>query len=102
MNIFPAIDLYGGKAVRLFKGDYENMTVFSDNPEEVALDFAKKGAKFIHIVDLEGAKTGETHNLDTIKAIIDTANLFCEVGGGIRSMETIEKYLSIGADRVIF
>ncbi|MBR4723642.1 MAG: 1-(5-phosphoribosyl)-5-[Clostridia bacterium] len=101
MNIFPAIDLYGGKAVRLFKGDYENMTVFSDNPEEVALDFAKKGAKFIHIVDLEGAKTGETHNLDTIKAIIDTANLFCEVGGGIRSMETIEKYLSIGADRVI-
>lgn len=101
MNIFPAIDLYGGKAVRLFKGDYENMTVFSDNPKEVALDFAKKGAKFIHIVDLEGAKTGETHNLDTIKAIIDTANLFCEVGGGIRSMETIEKYLSIGADRVI-
>ena len=101
MNIFPAIDLYGGKAVRLFKGDYDNMTVFSDNPDEVALDFAKKGAKFIHIVDLEGAKTGETHNLDTIKSIINTSNLFCEVGGGIRYMETVEKYISIGVDRVI-
>lgn len=101
MNIFPAIDLYAGKAVRLFKGDYANMTVYSDNPKEVALDFVKKGAKFIHIVDLEGAKTGEACNIDTIKSIVNTANLFCEVGGGIRTMETIEKYISIGADRVI-
>jgi phosphoribosylformimino-5-aminoimidazole carboxamide ribotide isomerase len=101
MNIFPAIDLYSGKAVRLFKGDYDKKTVYSDNPKEVALDFVKKGAKFIHIVDLEGAKSGEARNLDTIKSIITASNLFCEVGGGIRTMETLEKYISIGADRII-
>ncbi|MCR4719552.1 MAG: 1-(5-phosphoribosyl)-5-[(5-phosphoribosylamino)methylideneamino]imidazole-4-carboxamide isomerase [Firmicutes bacterium] len=101
MNIFPAIDLYSGKAVRLFKGDYDNMTVFNDNPQEVALDFVKKGAKFIHIVDLEGAKTGEVRNLGAIEKILNTADLFAEIGGGIRSMETIEKYISVGANRII-
>ena len=101
MNIFPAIDLFGGKAVRLFKGDYAQMTVYNENPVEVALDFKSKGAKFIHIVDLEGAKTGETPNIETIKRIIDATDMFVEVGGGIRSMEVIEKYLSIGVQRVI-
>ena len=101
MLIYPAIDLYGGKAVRLYKGDYAQMTVYSDNPVEVARDFAAKGAKWIHLVDLEGAKSGTTPNLDTILAIKQATGLSCEVGGGIRSMETIETYLSAGIDRVI-
>jgi len=101
MYIFPAIDLYEGKAVRLLKGDYNNMTVYSDNPAKFAIDFEKQGAKHIHIVDLEGAKLGTTPNLNTIKDIIEKSDLFTEVGGGIRSMETVEKYLSIGVDRVI-
>ena len=101
MLIYPAIDLYGGKAVRLYKGDYAQMTVYSDNPGEVARDFAAKGATWIHLVDLEGAKSGTTPNLDTILAIKQATGLCCEVGGGIRSMETIEAYLSAGIDRVI-
>lgn len=101
MNIFPAIDLFGGKAVRLFKGDYAQMTVYNENPVEVALDFKSKGAKFIHIVDLEGAKTGETPNIDTIKRIIDATDMFVEVGGGIRSMEVVERYANAGVDRLI-
>lgn len=101
MNIFPAIDLFDHKAVRLFKGDYNQMTIYSENPSEIALDFKNQGAKFIHIVDLEGAKSGETPNLDTVKKIIDESGLFAEIGGGIRSMEVIDKYISIGAGRVI-
>ena len=101
MNIFPAIDLFQGKAVRLYKGDYAQMTVYSENPPEIARDFLNKGAKFIHLVDLEGAKSGKPENLETIKKIIETGDLFVEVGGGIRSMETIEAYLSIGVNRVI-
>ena len=101
MNIFPAIDLYEGKAVRLFKGDYSQMTVYSDNPVEIALDFKRRGASFIHIVDLEGAKTGETPNLEVIRKIRAATDMFIEVGGGIRSIEVIEKYLGIGVDRVI-
>lgn len=101
MNIFPAIDLYQGKAVRLFKGDYAQMTVYSENPVEVARDFRNKGAKYIHLVDLEGAKSGKPENLDTIRQIVDTAGLFVEVGGGIRSMKTVETYLSSGVNRVI-
>ncbi len=101
MKIFPAIDLYQGKAVRLFKGDYNQMTVYSDNPAEIALDFKAQGAKCLHLVDLEGAKTGGTPNLEKIKEIILASNLFTEVGGGIRSMEVIDKYLSIGVSRVI-
>lgn len=101
MNIFPAIDLYGGKAVRLFKGDYEQMTVYSENPVEVALDFQGCGAKFLHLVDLEGAKTGLTPNLEVVKTIVDNTRLFTEIGGGIRSIETVERYLNIGVDRVI-
>ncbi len=101
MNIFPAIDLFDGKAVRLLKGDYENMTVYSDNPAEIAADFEKKGAEFIHIVDLEGAKSGKVCNLATIKKIIETTKLFSEVGGGIRTLETIDAYIKAGVDRVI-
>ena len=101
MNLFPAIDLYGGKAVRLYKGNYDEMTVYNDDPVAVAKDFEACGAKYIHLVDLEGARTGETPNLDMIRRIVSETNLFAEVGGGIRSMETIEKYVSAGVKRVI-
>ena len=101
MLIYPAIDLYGGKAVRLYKGDYAQMTVYNDNPVAVAKDFAAAGATRIHLVDLEGAKSGTTPNFETVKAIKEATGLFCEIGGGIRSMETIDRYLSAGIDRVI-
>ena len=101
MNIFPAIDLVMGKAVRLFKGDYDQMTVYSDNPLEVARDFESKGAEYIHIVDLEGAKDGTTPNIETVQKIAENTNLFTEIGGGIRNIETVEKYLNSGVDRVI-
>lgn len=101
MLIYPAIDLYQGKAVRLYKGDYAKMTVYSDNPTEIAGDFKSLGAKRIHLVDLEGAKSGTTPNFSTVCSIKKATGLFCEIGGGIRSMEVIEKYLSAGIDRVI-
>lgn len=101
MIIFPAIDLYEGKAVRLYKGDYAQKTVYSANPVSVAKDFASCGATHIHIVDLEGAKTGETPNFDLILKIKSASGLFSEVGGGIRDEKTVEKYLSAGIDRVI-
>ena len=101
MNIFPAIDLFDKKAVRLFKGDYAQMTVYSDNPPEIACDFANQGAKHIHIVDLEGAKDGTTPNISVIEAIRKSTDLFIEIGGGIRNMETVDRYVSIGVDRVI-
>ncbi len=101
MLIFPAIDLYGGKAVRLLHGDYNKMTVYSDNPPSLAKDFALKGATCLHLVDLEGARDGTTPNLETIKKIIADSGLFTEVGGGIRNMETVDTYLSAGINRVI-
>lgn len=101
MIIFPAIDLFGGSAVRLYKGDYAQMTVYSINPISVANDFLRHGAKHIHIVDLEGAKTGGTPNIETVKKIIEYTGLFAEVGGGIRSMEIIERYAQAGVDRII-
>ena len=101
MLIYPAIDLYGGKAVRLYKGNYAEMTVYNENPLLVAKDFEKCGATCIHLVDLEGAKDGTTPNLETVKNIIENTNLFTELGGGIRNMETVDKYISIGLDRVI-
>ena len=101
MKLFPAIDLYDGKAVRLYKGDYDNMTVYSENPIEIARDFEKKGAKYIHIVDLEGAKDGTTPNLNIVKQIANETSLFSEIGGGIRSIETVKAYLDNGVDRVI-
>ena len=101
MIIFPAIDIVAGKAVRLFKGDYNQMTVYSDNPASVALDFEKNGAGYIHVVDLEGAKNGDTPNFETVLDIKNQSGLFCEIGGGIRSIETVAKYLDAGIDRVI-
>ena len=101
MHIFPAIDLYDGKAVRLLKGDYQKMTVYSENPLEIAKDFENSGAEFLHIVDLEGAKTGETPNINTIERIVKNTSLFTEVGGGIRRLETVKKYSDIGVKRVI-
>lgn len=101
MKLFPAIDLYDGKAVRLFKGDYDKMTVYSENPIEIARDFETKGCKYIHMVDLEGAKDGTTPNLNIVKQIANETSLFTEIGGGIRSMETVDAYLENGVDRVI-
>ncbi len=101
MLIFPAIDLYEGKAVRLFKGDYNEMTVYSQNPLEVAKKFEELGAVCLHLVDLEGARDGSTPNLSVIKNITAQTRLFTEVGGGIRDMKTVETYLLAGVDRVI-
>ncbi len=101
MFIFPAIDLFEGKAVRLYKGDYAQMTVYNENPLAVARDFAAAGATHLHVVDLEGAKSGETPNLNTVAALAAESGLFTEVGGGIRSMEVVDRYLSAGVDRVI-
>ena len=101
MIIFPAIDLYDKKAVRLYKGDYQNMTVYSENPIEIARDFELTGATHIHMVDLEGAKDGTTPNLDIVSQVANETGLFVEIGGGIRDMTTVEKYLSAGVGRVI-
>ena len=101
MYIFPAIDLYEGKAVRLFKGDYDKMTVYSDTPWLIAKAFKEAGASHIHLVDLEGARDGSTPNLETIKKIIKETDFFTEVGGGIRNMDTVRAYLESGVDRVI-
>ena len=101
MKIFPAIDLYNGCAVRLLKGDYNQMTIYSENPGEFAAAFEQKGAENLHLVDLEGAKSGATPNLNTIKNIVSQTNLYTELGGGIRSLSTIDKYLNIGVNRLI-
>lgn len=101
MLIYPAIDLFEGKAVRLFKGDYNKMTVYSENPPDIAVDFKNSGASHIHIVDLEGAKLGTTPNFDTVCKIKNTSGLFCEIGGGIRDTAMIQKYIDAGIDRVI-
>ena len=101
MILFPAIDLYEKKAVRLYKGDYANMTVYSENPIEIAKDFEAKGCTHIHMVDLEGAKDGTTPNLAIVEQIAKETSLFVEIGGGIRSMDTVERYLNAGVSRVI-
>lgn len=101
MIIFPAIDLYEGKAVRLLKGDYDKMTVYSDNPASVAAEFRNMGATHIHLVDLEGAKNGTTPNIETVRKIKAECGLFTEIGGGVRSMETVEAYIGAGIDGVI-
>jgi len=101
MLIFPAIDLYGGNAVRLYKGDYAQMTVYSHDPLSVARDFEASGARWIHMVDLEGAKTGGTPNLEVVRRVAQETGLKVEVGGGIRSMEVVRAYLENGVSRVI-
>ena len=101
MIILPAIDLRGGKAVRLLRGEYDNMTVYGENPAAVAASFAEAGAKNLHVVDLDGALSGNTDNMETIKKIIAETKMSVEVGGGIRDEERLYKYLSLGASRVI-
>jgi len=101
MKIFPAIDLFDGKAVRLLRGRYEDMTIYSEDPPAIGRDFATAGAAYIHIVDLEGAKDGTTPNFDTVCRIKKESGCFCEIGGGIRSEAVIEKYMDAGIDRVI-
>ena len=101
MNIIPAIDLIGGNAVRLQKGDYNKVTVYSNDPVEVARSFEQSGAKFLHVVDLDGAKSGKSDNYEVIKRIVDATELSVEVGGGIRNMETVKLYAEAGVDRII-
>ena len=101
MYILPAIDLYDGCAVRLLRGDYAQMTTYSDDPAAVATKFAAAGAEWLHLVDLEGAKSGGTPNADTVSAIASAGQLKVEIGGGVRSVEVIERYLSLGVARVI-
>ena len=101
MKIFPAIDLYDGKAVRLYKGNYDEMTVYSSNPIEIARDFVSEGAEYIHMVDLEGAKDGTTPNIDIVKQVATETSLKVEIGGGIRSMQTLDSYFEAGVFRAI-
>lgn len=100
MRILPAIDIFDKKAVRLFKGDYNQMTVYG-TPIEIATSFAEKGAGYIHLVDLEGARVGESSNFHTVADVISNVNIPCEIGGGIRNIQTVDKYVNIGADRII-
>lgn len=101
MIILPAIDLYEKKAVRLLRGDYDKMTVYSNDPVSVARSFSASGAKYMHLVDLEGARDGNTANIDVISDIVSSTDMRVEVGGGIRSPETVRKYIDIGVERVI-
>lgn len=101
MELFPAIDLRGGAAVRLLRGDYKQMTVYSTSPVEVAKSFAAAGARYLHLVDLDGAKDGGTPNCELIAQIVSESGLLTEVGGGIRNMQAVEHYLNAGARRVI-
>lgn len=101
MLILPAIDMIEGKAVRLYQGDYQRMTVYNDDPLAVARDFEAAGAAWVHMVDLDGAKGGGTPNLETVRRVAQNTALRVELGGGVRSMETIERYLDAGVSRVI-
>ena len=101
MNIYPAIDLRDGKVVRLYQGDYDQITVYQEDPVDVARSFKAAGADYLHLVDLDGAKDGELVNFDTIKAIVEDVDMFVEVGGGIRDEERIKQYLDLGVGRVI-
>lgn len=101
MRIYPAIDLLSGKAVRLLRGDYDKATVYSENPLELALSFKAQGARYLHLVDLDGAKTGGLQNFSLISEIVKKSSLSVQVGGGIRNMESLRRYLDAGAARVI-
>lgn len=101
MKIFPAIDLIDGCAVRLLRGDYNQKTVYSNNPVDVAKSFVNAGAEYIHIVDLDGARDGSNANIEVVRNVVKESGLKAEIGGGIRSMEAVEKYLNLGVMRVI-
>ena len=99
MILLPAIALFGGQAVRLYQGDYNQMTVYDPDPLHTVRQFERAGATHLHLVDLEGAKTGRTTNLPVIQRIAAQTNLLIEVGGGIRTMDTVRRYLEAGASR---
>jgi phosphoribosylformimino-5-aminoimidazole carboxamide ribotide isomerase len=101
MQIWPAIDLLGGKCVRLQQGDYCRETVFSDDPAGIARQFEEQGARHLHLVDLDGARAGRPVNLDAVRAILDAVNLECELGGGIRDEAAIETLLDLGLARLV-
>ena len=101
MQIFPAIDLSGGQVVRLYQGDYDKMTVYGADPCAVARDFIAAGAKYLHVVDLDGAKDGTLANFESIAALAKQGGLYIEVGGGIRTEERIQQYLNLGVSRCI-
>lgn len=101
MIIFPAIDIRGGKCVRLLKGDFNQETVFSDRPEIMAKKWEDEGGEYLHLVDLDGALAGKSQNLDTVEMILKTVDIPVELGGGIRTMENIETALDMGVSRVI-
>lgn len=101
MQIFPAIDLSGGQVVRLYQGDYEQMTVYSTDPCAVAREFIEAGARYLHVVDLDGARDGTLANFSSIAAIAQQGGLYIEVGGGIRTEERIQQYLDLGVHRCI-
>lgn len=101
MTIFPAIDLRGGKCVRLFKGDFDQETVFSDQPAEVAQQWQAQGAQFLHLVDLDGARAGHSENLATVREILAAVTIPVELGGGIRTLKNIDEVLALGVRRVI-
>ena len=101
MQIFPAIDLRGGQVVRLYQGDYDKETVYAADPCAVARSFIAAGAKYLHVVDLDGAKDGTLANFDTIAAIVKQGGLYIEVGGGIRTEDRIRQYLDLGVGRCI-
>ena len=102
MKIFPAIDIRNGKCVRLIKGNYEDEIVFNEDPFEVAKSFEKIGSKYVHIIDLDGAKEGKSNNKNNILKIINQTNLKIQIGGGIRSFENAETLLNLGVDKIIF
>ncbi len=101
MTIFPAIDLRGGKCVRLFQGDFGQETVFSNRPADVARKWQEQGAEFLHLVDLDGARSGHSENLATVQDILAAVTIPVELGGGIRTMENIDAVLALGVRRVI-
>ena len=101
MYILPATDLYDGKVVRLYKGDYDRMTVYSDKPLQIARDFAACGAEFLHVVDLEGARDGTTPNRRVVEKLVEKSGMSIEIGGGIRTEDTIRTYIDMGVERVI-
>ena len=101
MIIIPAIDIFRGQAVRLLRGNYDDMTIYDTDPVNTAMIFRSEGAEWIHIVDLEGAKTGGPVNLDTVMRIRESSGLKCEVGGGVRDMSSIGRYIESGVERVI-
>lgn len=101
MIIFPAIDILNGKCVRLIQGDYQQETVYSDSPVNMALEWESKGAEYLHLVDLDGAKTGQSINKQVIKEIAQSVSIPVQVGGGIRSIETVKEHIENGVSRVI-